>query len=124
MYISLDFSLFVGSLFIKNIFLLKNNFEKYISCFLIKKNDNISVFLKDDVSDFVFFLKNSFYFSYNQLLDFTTIDRLQMSVKKDKRFEFFYLFVNTNSNYRIFLRGFVSSFESIKSLHHFYSSSV
>jgi len=124
MYFNLDFPLFVDSLFIKNMFLLKNNFGKYISCFLIKKSDNVSVFLKHNVSNVIFFLKNSSYFSFNQLLDFTTIDRLQMSVKKDKRFEFFYLLVNTNSNYRIFIRGFVSSFESLRSLHSLYSCSI
>jgi len=45
-----------------------------------------------------------------------------MSIKKDKRFEFTYLFVSTIFNYRIYLRGFVSSFESLKSLSFFYSS--
>jgi len=121
---NLNLSLFVDSLFLKNLFLLKNAFVKDISCFLIKKGDNISVFIKKNIFNTVFFLKYSFYFSFNQLLDFTVVDRLEMSIKKGKRFEFFYLFVSTIFNYRIFVRGFISSFESIKSLYTLYNSSV
>ena len=45
-----------------------------------------------------------------------------MSIKKNKRFEFIYLFVSTIWNYRIFLRGFISSFESLKSMTALYNS--
>ena len=117
-------SLSVDSLFLKNLVLLKKAFVKDISCFLTKKSDNISVFLKKNIFNIVFFLKYSFNFSFNQLLDFTVVDRLEMSIKKGKRFEFFYLFVSTLFNYRIFIRGFISSFESMKSLYTLYNSSV
>jgi NADH-quinone oxidoreductase subunit C len=120
----LDIFFSVGNIFLKNILILKNNFINDISCFLLKSNNNISIFLKKNVFNIVFFLKNSSYFSFSQLLDFTVIDRLEMSIKKDKRFEFFYLFVSTIFSYRIFLRGFISSFESIKSLSVLYYSSV
>lgn len=120
----LDIFFSVGNIFFKNILILKNNFINDISCFLLKSNNNISIFLKKNVFNIVFFLKNSSYFSFSQLLDFTVIDRLEMSIKKDKRFEFFYLFVSTIFSYRIFLRGFISSFESIKSLSVLYYSSV
>lgn len=112
------------NIFLKNIFLLKNNFINDIACFLIKSNNNISIFLKKNVFSIAFYLKNSSYFSFSQLLDFTVVDRLEMSIKKDKRFEFFYLFVSTIFSYRVFLRGFISSFESISSLFVLYNSSV
>jgi NADH:ubiquinone oxidoreductase subunit C len=114
----------IGSIFLKNIFLLKTNFVVDISCFLVKKNHNISIFLKRTISNIVFFLKYCSYIAFNQLLDFTVVDRLEMSIKKGKRFEFFYLFVSTFFSYRIFIRGFISSFETIKSLSIIYSSSV
>jgi NADH-quinone oxidoreductase subunit C len=120
----LDTFFSVGNIFLKNILILKNNFVNDISCFLLKSNNNISIFLRKNVFNIVFFLKNSSYFSFSQLLDFTVIDRLEMSIKKDKRFEFFYLFVSTIFSYRIFLRGFISSFESIKSLSVLYYSSI
>jgi len=120
----LDTFFSVGNIFLKNILILKNNFLNDISCFLLKSNNNISIFLRKNVFNIVFFLKNSSYFSFSQLLDFTVIDRLEMSIKKDKRFEFFYLFVSTIFSYRIFLRGFISSFESIKSLSVLYYSSI
>ena len=78
------------NIFLKNIFVLKNNFINDICCFLIKSNNNISIFLKKNIFNIVFYLKNSSYFSFSQLLDFTVVDRLEMSIKKDKRFEFFY----------------------------------
>ena len=113
-----------NNLFLKNLFLLKNNFNKDIACLLIKKNNNILIFLKKNIFNIVSFLKNSIYFSFNQLLDFTIVDRLEMSIKKNKRFEFVYLFVSTVWNYRILVRGFISSFESIKSLSSLYNSAV
>jgi NADH:ubiquinone oxidoreductase subunit C len=113
-----------GNIFLNNILILKNNFVNDISCFLLKKNNNVSIFLKKNVFNIIFYLKNSSYFSFSQLLDFTVVDRLEMSIKKDKRFEFFYLFVSTLFSYRVFLRGFISSFESIKSLSVLYNSSV
>jgi hypothetical protein len=84
-----------NNLFLKNLFLLKNNFNKDIACLLIKKNNNILIFLKKNIFNIISFLKNSIYFSFNQLLDFTIVDRLEMSIKKNKRFEFVYLFVST-----------------------------
>lgn len=120
----LDMIFDTENIFLKNIFVLKNNFINDICCFLIKSNNNISIFLKKNIFNIAFYLKNSSYFSFSQLLDFTVVDRLEMSIKKDKRFEFFYLFVSTIFSYRIFLRGFISSFESIKSLFTLYNSSV
>lgn len=90
----------------------------------MKKNNSVSVFLKKNNLNISYFLKNSLYFFFNQLLDFTIIDRLEMSIKKDKRFEFVYLFVSTIYNLRIFLRGFISSFESLKSLSNLYNSAA
>ena len=112
----------VNNFFLNNIFLLKKNFIKNITCFLIKKNNTISVFVKKNYFNIIKFLKNSMYFSFNQLLDFTIIDRLEMSIKKDKRFEFVYLLLSTIFNFRFFIRGFISSFESIKSVSSLYSS--
>jgi NADH-quinone oxidoreductase subunit C len=110
--------------FLKSIYPLKNSFIKDIACFLIKKNNSISIFLKKNNLNISYFLKNSFYYFFNQLLDFTIIDRLEMSIKKDKRFEFVYLFVSTIFNLRLFLRGFISSFESLKSLSNLYNSAA
>ena len=70
---------------------MKNNFIKDIACFLLKKNNNIFIYLKNNVFDIIYFLKNSLYFSLNQLLDFSIVDRLEMSIKIGKRFEYFYL---------------------------------
>lgn len=115
---------YVTDFFLRKLYLLKKNFVKDISCFLIKKNNNISVFLKKNNLNISYFFKNNIFFYCNQLLDFTIIDRLEMSIKKDKRFEFVYLFVSTAFNLRIFLRGFISSFESLKSLCNLYNSSA
>jgi len=84
-----------NNLFLKNLFLLVKVFNKDIACILIKKNNNILIFLKKNIFNIVDFLKNNIYFSFNQLLDFTIVDRLEMSIKKNKRFEFIYLFVST-----------------------------
>lgn len=111
-----------NNLFLNNLFLLKNNFNKDIACLLIKKNNNILIFLKKNIFNIITFLKNNIFFSLNQLLDFTIVDRLEMSIKKNKRFEFMYLFVSTVWNYRILIRGFMSSFESLKSLSNLYNS--
>jgi len=113
-----------NNLFLKNLFLLKTIFNKDIACLLIKKNNNILIFLKKNNLNIINFLKNNVYFSFNQLLDFTIVDRLEMSIKKNKRFEFVYLFVSTFWNYRVFLRGFISSFESLKSLSTLYNSAI
>ena len=112
----------VSNFFLGRLCLLNDNFIKEIACFLIKKNNNISVFLKKGYFYISNFLRNSIYFYLNQALDFTIVDRLEMSIKKDKRFEFNYLFISTIFNYRFFLRGFVSSFESLNSLSFFFSS--
>lgn len=115
---------YIASFFLKKLHLLKKNFIKDIACFLIKKNNNISIFLKKNNLNISYFLKNNIFFYCNQLLDFTIIDRLEMSIKKNKRFEFVYLFLSTILNLRIFLRGFISSFESLKSLSNLYNSSA
>lgn len=91
-------------------------FIKDISSILIKKNNNVHIFLKNNCLDIVFFLKNNLFFSVNQLLDFTIVDRLEMAIKKNKRFEFIFVFVSTVFNHRIFVRGFISMFESLRSL--------
>lgn len=110
----------------KNIFelayFLRNIFIKDIACILVKKESHIHVYLNSNNLDIIYFLKNNVYFSFNQLLDFTIVDRLEMSIKKDKRFEFVYMFLSTVNNYRIFVRGFISLFESLKSLNYLYSS--
>lgn len=45
-----------------------------------------------------------------------------MAIKKNKRFEFIYIFLSTVYNFRVFIRGFISLFESLKSLDFLYSS--
>lgn len=109
---------------INKIFLLKKIYIRDIACFLIKKANSLSIFLSSNNLNIVNFFKNNIYISLNQVLDFTIIDRLEMSIKKDKRFEFTYLFISTIFNFRIFLRGFVSIFESLISLYNFFSSIV
>lgn len=108
---SYKFSLFLKTLFIKD-----------IASILIKKNNHIHIYLKENNLDIIFFLKNNCYFSINQLLDFTIVDRLEMAIKKNKRFEFIYMFLSTLYNYRIFVRGFISIFESLKSLVQLFNS--
>lgn len=108
---SYDFAFFLRSIFIKD-----------IASILIKKDNHIHVYLTGSNLDIIYFLKNSIYFSFNQLLDFTVVDRLEMSIKKDKRFEFVYMFLSTIYNYRIFIRGFISLFESLRSLNYLYNS--
>jgi len=97
-------------------------FVKDIASILIKKNNHIHVYLNSNNLDIVYFLKNNCFFSLNQLLDFTVVDRLEMAIKKNKRFEFIYVFLSTVFNYRIFIRGFISIFESLKSLSYLYNS--
>lgn len=97
-------------------------FLKDIGSILIKKNKQIHIFLKNTCWDVIFFFKNNAYFAINQLLDFTVVDRLEMAIKKNKRFEFVYVFLSTLFNYRIFIRGFISIFESLKSLSNLFNS--
>jgi NADH:ubiquinone oxidoreductase subunit C len=97
-------------------------FLKDIASILIKKNNHIHIYLNSNNLDIIYFLKNSCFFSLNQLLDFTIVDRLEMAIKKNKRFEFIYVFLSTLFNYRIFIRGFISVFESLKSLSYLYNS--
>jgi len=97
-------------------------FFKDISSILVKKNKQIHVFLKNTCFDIIFFLKNNVFFLINQLLDFTIVDRLEMAIKKNKRFEFVYVFLSTVFNYRIFIRGYISIFESLRSLSNLYNS--
>jgi len=101
---------------------LRSVFLKDIASILIKKNNHIHIYLKNNCFDIIYFLKNNIFFSLNQLLDFTVVDRLEMAVKKNKRFEFIYVFLSTIFNYRIFIRGFISVFESLKSLSFLYNS--
>lgn len=101
---------------------LRNIFIKDIASILIKKNNHIHVFLKNNCLDIVYFLKNNIFFSLNQLLDFTVVDRLEMAIIKNKRFEFIYVFLSTIFNYRVFIRGFISGFESLNSLVSLYDS--
>ena len=108
---SYEFSYFLRSLFLKD-----------IASILIKKNNHIHIYLNNNNLDIIYFFKNSLFFSLNQLLDFTIVDRLEMAIKKDKRFEFIYILLSTVFNYRVFVRGFISSFESLKSLNLLYSS--
>src|SRR5215469_1992969 len=91
---------------LNKVFLLKKIYIRDIACFLIKKTNILSIFLSNNNLNIVNFFKNNIYISLNQVLDFTIIDRLEMSIKKDKRFEFTYLFISTIFNFRIFLRGF------------------
>jgi len=101
---------------------LRNIFIKDIASILIKKNNHIHIYLKNNCFDIVYFLKNNIFFSLNQLLDFTIVDRLEMAIKKNKRFEFIYVFLSTLFNYRVFIRGFISGFESLNSLSFLYDS--
>lgn len=103
-------------------YFLRDIFYKDIASILIKKNNHIHVYLNNNNLDIIYFLKNNFFFSFNQLLDFTIVDRLEMAIKKNKRFEFIYMFLSTIYNYRIFVRGFISLFESLKSLNSLYNS--
>lgn len=104
------------------VYFLRTLFIKDIASLLIKKNNQIHIYLKNNNLDIVYFLKYNSFFSVTQLLDFTVVDRLEMSIKKDKRFEFIYTFLSTIYNYRIFVRGFISVFESLKSLVFLFSS--
>lgn len=97
-------------------------FIKDVASFLVKKNGYIHVFLKNNCLDIVYFLKNNVFFSVTQLLDFTIVDRLEMGLKKNKRFEFVYVFVSTMYNFRFFIRGFLSIFESLKSMTYLFNS--
>lgn len=102
-------------------FLLKNFFNDIN--FIILKKYYINIFLKNNnVFDIIFFLKNSIFFSCDQLLDFTIVDCLELAVNKNKRFEFVYVLVSTHYNLRILVKGFISIFESLRSLVLLYSS--
>lgn len=102
--------------------LIRQIFIRDIASILIKKNNHIHVFLKSNYSNIIYFLKNNIFFSLNQLLDFTVIDRLEMAIKKNKRFEFIYVLLSTNFNCRVFIRGFISIFESLESVSGFFNS--
>ncbi len=101
---------------------LRTLFIKDIASLLVKKNGYIHIFLKNNCLDIVYFLKNNVFFSVTQLLDFTVVDRLEMDIKKNKRFEFVYVFVSTMYNFRFFVRGFLSIFESLQSVTYLFNS--
>jgi len=66
--------------FLKMSLLLYKCFYKYLDNVLVKKN-SVQLFVnKLNVYNMLNFLKNSFYFNCGQLLDFTVVDRLELSV--------------------------------------------
>lgn len=103
--------------------LILNNLYKMVDSVLLK-NNQIHIYLNNynNVFNVLFFLKNNMYFSFNQLLDFTVVDRLEMPIKKNKRFEFIYILISTYYNFRICVRGFISIFESLQSVTSLYNS--
>jgi hypothetical protein len=60
------------------LFLISN--LRYCINFILIKNTQLHIFVnKDFVFDVIFFLKNSSFINCNQLLDFTMVDRLEMT---------------------------------------------
>jgi NADH:ubiquinone oxidoreductase subunit C len=95
---------------------LRNIFVKDVASFLVKKNGYLHIFLKKNSLDVINFLKKSLFFSVTQLLDFIIVDKLEINIKKNKRFEYIYVLLSTNLNFRFFVRGYLGIFESIKSM--------
>lgn len=104
--------------------LLFHNLYKYVENILFKVGQ-IHVFLKnpENILKTIFFLKYNCFFLCNQLLDFTIIDRIEMPIKENKRFEYIYIILSTYYNIRVFVRGFISFFEALPSLVSLFNSS-
>jgi len=105
-------------------FFLYNSLYKYLeSCYI--QRDYMYLYLNNREGSLYFvsyFLKNSILLSCHQLLDMTIVDRLEKGINRKKRFEYLYVFLSTNYDIRIILKGFVSMFESLPSLVSLYAS--
>lgn len=97
------------------------NLNKAIN-FIIIKNMQLHIFIKEKyIYDVVFFLKNSCFIYCNQLLDMSIIDRIEF-IKINKRWEFIYMFLSTCYNIRIFLRGFLKTYNFLESISDLFNS--
>jgi len=96
--------------------LIYNFFFKYIN-FILVKQDSFFLNLKDNLFlIFFFFLKNSIFFNFSQLMDIIIVDKLELNLLEGKRFNFFYVFLSIFNNFRIYISGFLGLFEVLPSI--------
>src|SRR3982751_4765152 len=92
-FIRLDLKLFSIKQFKLMSFYLINSINKFFN-FLIIRNDQLHIYLhKSKLLNLTFFLKNSIFFSCNQLVDFTVTDRLEY-MKNFNRWEYIYVLLS------------------------------
>src|SRR5690606_7499217 len=102
---------------IKNIVkILYLYFKKNISLILIKKNYIYLNLNNNNFLNIFFCLKNLINLKFTQLLDIIVIDRLEIKLNNNKRFNYIYVLLSTLYNVRIFVSGFINLFETLYSL--------
>ena len=113
--LKLNLSLFSFNIIQNLSFFFILNMRKCIN-FLLIKNGCINIFInKEYIFDVCFFLKNSLFIFCNQLLDITLVDKIEF-IKTNYRWEFIYMLLSTFLNKRIFIRGFLKSFNFLVSV--------
>jgi len=106
-------------------FYIYNTLFNYLqSCVL--HNTYIYLYINNPIDNLLhvcYFLKNSAFLSCNQLMDMTAVDRLELPIINNKRFELLYVFLSTNYNVRICVKAFIGMFESLQSMTVLFNSS-
>ena len=104
------------------LFYLYNNYFSYFTV-LIMKNNSIFLILKNsNFLNLFTFLKYNLVLNFMQLLDIVIVDKLEMTLEKGKRFNFIYVLLSLNNNFRIFISGFLALFEALPSVCSLYMS--
>jgi len=107
----------------KNGIFLHQLLYKYIYSIVIQANC-ITIFInKLYLYEIIFFFKNNLYFCCNQLLDFTIVDCLELSIWHFYRYEFIYYLLSIYYNIRIFVKGFLMLVDYLITISNIYSSS-
>lgn len=98
------------------------SYYSYFSTIVMKLN-NFNIILKNNnFLNFFYFLKNQFSLNFSQLLDIVVVDKVELNLFQKKRFCYTYVLLSVSNNFRLYISGFLSLFESLPSLISFYSS--
>lgn len=101
---------------------LYNSIFTFLLCVILKPNYIYLILKKNNFKNLFFFLRNNMILNFSQLLDIVIVDRLEMKLIKNKRFNYIYVILSILNNIRIFISGFISIFEILISLIEEYKS--
>ena len=101
---------------------LYNSIFTFLLCVILKPNYIYLILKKNNFKNLFFFLRNNMILNFSQLLDIVIVDRLEMKLIKNKRFNYIYVILSIVNNIRIFISGFISIFEILISLIEEYKS--